>query len=35
MKRAITSVIMNPLSNAIISEEVHSGQKISLDVNDA
>lgn len=34
MKRAITSVIMNPLSNAIISEEVHSGQKISLDVND-
>lgn len=34
MKRAITSVIMNPLSNAIISEEIHSGQKISLDVND-
>ncbi len=34
MKRAITSVIMNPLSNAIISEEIQSGQSIRLDVDE-
>ncbi len=34
MKRAITSVIMNSLSNKIISEEVKSWDKVMIDVDD-
>jgi ATP-dependent Clp protease ATP-binding subunit ClpA len=34
MKRAITNVIMNPLSNAIISEQIQPGQSIRLDVDE-
>jgi ATP-dependent Clp protease ATP-binding subunit ClpB len=34
MKRAITSVIMNPLSNAIISEQIQPGQSIRLDIDE-
>ena len=34
MKRAITNIIMNSLSTKLISEEIKSGDKITIDIDE-